>query len=1723
MDAYNSNPAAFLGHLLITNNESSFHVSVPKTYGFLKLRILFRLITLADNSMMTDLHSNFISSYSTNDCHDMLQVLNNDSSSPPKKYFPSTSNPKNVNTHVSLTTDIEKDDHGSDSIANANKIDETTEVKIELSSSSQNITYPSSQESSYPVPLASSPTNLVRFITEQTLMPSLSQIDDGDFSSSTSENELNNNNENDDETIIKSPVKTDNDQLLLNFPSPIISEQPIQILALAEQSSQNFASPMEVNDNTATASLQHSSHQSSLSSSSSSLSISPIIDQRPSSAPALYLSRPSTPKSSLPCFLVSPNRNLNSEEKKLTTSTATVGSPIHIVKYSSSPSKALVISANSTSPSMSPNIVRNPQNTIKTATNGINLVNVTRLPTSYGQLTPSVALNTPFVTAALKSSATNLSSPTKKNIPESSPSSKPSEQNTQPTSTTTTTTLIESSSTIQNTTNLSNITANNINVNNINVNIHTTNLQPVPSYNQNQNNNSNINNTNTRCNTNMNRKQRYQHAQISQFDEKQTTEIVSQLLKNIKEETKRREESRSQQHQLESGVGGTTQHQSINLTDSSSLTTTNYNINISNIDVDTATNIQKQCATTMTSNSDSSSAKWPQQNIAHHLNSVIRVQPIVDMKTPANDSSVKAVPSNDISQTSSSIFFPSPITNQQPQQMTTNTKKRSRSKKQQQAPETTTNLNDITMNDSNGFKRVIIKGENELYTEQVPFSTLPSPKLSCPTIVKSRTNSTTTAPTGQKNTKNSILTNTQVDFIHVPYGWRRVVASDLVIYLSPTNTVLDSYESVRRYLETPSTCKCGLQCPLVVEKVFNFKPTVQSKSWEVTQVLEGTHCRQKSNILEMATLTNCIDSFGELEQKTIKRRKRPHSELNTGNVFVCSSTAESKPFAINTTSTIQTCALQSNHDSSSSSSSLSPLASNTAIPVLSSTNNSELQLQRFIDEHALSWNGTQTFSGLPTKRPRGRPRKMAKSSDVVCNQTGKLSTVSSSFKQHVQQYPSLSDVDSSHELPPAIAIPTSTTSIIQNAAIPSSILSPPASVSSSQTGLHRNSTSPSTTTCSSTNQTIRYLNDISLTPPSVVLNDTNFITRLPSLFDSVKSSTTNESTYAVLSGVQNVLFSPPDKCVRRDSITTTANSPTNNSMSINTVASNKQVTLNMNALKPDFIRYPAQKPLTNHIDAISLTGATNHILLGNSSSSTIINCKNIVSGGNMDPISTTNDEQNFDNSLHHQQYTVEQPQQQSNSFTVDFDPSITDFLLSAMASGTSIDSNRIVNHLFNKAQNSNNRTLGNQPAAQQVQLSKLDQTSLDSSIKNVVKSSTRTGKVRKTTTNTKKSTTTMKNNSAVDTMIFNVPTNLLTDNCTTNTQYCKKNVFEENSLTKNVLNDDQTQQIFLINNKPYVIQQVNHEQQQRLSLDTPSTLLTQSTMADDNDMLQPRSDLSMSDKNNCNPSSASNRTVKESNTDDSGNCYLLNGPVEPKTLRTLLKGLNSSPLGVDNLINTINRLENGNIDNPLNEDDCGHNLLKSVRTTNKNSPVKVTNAKSRRPTATENKKLKLKTNQTVMVTSSLNGNPITTAPSLPVETNNQDNWQTQVLIPPSSTMVDFNSFDFSLNNSSWQINDNNLNNLLLNDDFDTTFDDVNFDFEPLLGDISTSSKTLLPSLFDDRIKLHDTFDFISSSKNITSTTANSLLLPSVSHLLTNNSSISGTTTTTTTILSAARP
>nr|XP_015199573.1 PREDICTED: methyl-CpG-binding domain protein 6 [Lepisosteus oculatus] len=53
---------------------------------------------------------------------------------------------------------------------------------------------------------------------------------------------------------------------------------------------------------------------------------------------------------------------------------------------------------------------------------------------------------------------------------------------------------------------------------------------------------------------------------------------------------------------------------------------------------------------------------------------------------------------------------------------------------------------------------------------------------------------------------------------HVPIGWQRMLEGGAVVYISPSGAVLSSGDEVRAYLLTDGTCKCGLECPLVLHK-----------------------------------------------------------------------------------------------------------------------------------------------------------------------------------------------------------------------------------------------------------------------------------------------------------------------------------------------------------------------------------------------------------------------------------------------------------------------------------------------------------------------------------------------------------------------------------------------------------------------------------------------------------------------------------------------------------------------------------------------------------------------------------------------------------------------------------------------------------------------------------------------------------------------------------------
>ncbi|XP_060109296.1 methyl-CpG-binding domain protein 6 [Heteronotia binoei] len=100
----------------------------------------------------------------------------------------------------------------------------------------------------------------------------------------------------------------------------------------------------------------------------------------------------------------------------------------------------------------------------------------------------------------------------------------------------------------------------------------------------------------------------------------------------------------------------------------------------------------------------------------------------------------------------------------------------------------------------------------------------------------------------------------------VPVGWQRRVEEGGVRYISPSGTNLASLEQTRAYLLADGTCKCGLECPLNVHKVFNFDPAAMVTGSEGAKGDEDMTklCNHRRKIVAMATLYRSMESHGPL-------------------------------------------------------------------------------------------------------------------------------------------------------------------------------------------------------------------------------------------------------------------------------------------------------------------------------------------------------------------------------------------------------------------------------------------------------------------------------------------------------------------------------------------------------------------------------------------------------------------------------------------------------------------------------------------------------------------------------------------------------------------------------------------------------------------------------------------------------------------------------------------
>ncbi|XP_016116791.1 methyl-CpG-binding domain protein 5-like isoform X1 [Sinocyclocheilus grahami] len=97
----------------------------------------------------------------------------------------------------------------------------------------------------------------------------------------------------------------------------------------------------------------------------------------------------------------------------------------------------------------------------------------------------------------------------------------------------------------------------------------------------------------------------------------------------------------------------------------------------------------------------------------------------------------------------------------------------------------------------------------------------------------------------------------------VPIGWQRKVEASGVLYISPSGSVLSCLEQLKSYLLTDGTCKCGLECPLVLHKVFNFDPgaVVKQRTAEDVKSDEDVTklCIHKRKLIAVATLHKSME------------------------------------------------------------------------------------------------------------------------------------------------------------------------------------------------------------------------------------------------------------------------------------------------------------------------------------------------------------------------------------------------------------------------------------------------------------------------------------------------------------------------------------------------------------------------------------------------------------------------------------------------------------------------------------------------------------------------------------------------------------------------------------------------------------------------------------------------------------------------------------------------
>eukprot|EP00090_Calanus_glacialis_P002090 TRINITY_DN11563_c0_g1_i1.p1 TRINITY_DN11563_c0_g1~~TRINITY_DN11563_c0_g1_i1.p1 ORF type:complete len:2112 (+),score=439.27 TRINITY_DN11563_c0_g1_i1:899-6337(+) len=126
--------------------------------------------------------------------------------------------------------------------------------------------------------------------------------------------------------------------------------------------------------------------------------------------------------------------------------------------------------------------------------------------------------------------------------------------------------------------------------------------------------------------------------------------------------------------------------------------------------------------------------------------------------------------------------------------------------------------------------------------------------------------------------------------ISVPWGWKRLLLTDKIVYFSPSGIQLKSSEEIKEYLFTEGTCKCGLDCPLAVDSAFDFNPQKISEMVLPNSIpVKNIGCKHLNSTVALAQIQSStgfavrhyhspvFNKTKDGQKKKVKKKKKPFS------------------------------------------------------------------------------------------------------------------------------------------------------------------------------------------------------------------------------------------------------------------------------------------------------------------------------------------------------------------------------------------------------------------------------------------------------------------------------------------------------------------------------------------------------------------------------------------------------------------------------------------------------------------------------------------------------------------------------------------------------------------------------------------------------------------------------------------------------------------------------